>query len=398
MKIEWSKISLFFLFVVALIGTLLRSFSYFSSSLEYSNLVHAHSHVAFQGWIYSILMLVLTTTFLNEYQIQKGIYKLQFKLTIFIVFIILITFSIQGYALFSIISSTLFQFLNYWFIIRFLKDTKYLKKKFYLSLKFIRTGLYFGVLSTFIPYVVGVVSAKGLNGSELYKSLIYIFLHLQYNGWFLFVILGLLFHFLKSNRIKINSHYVNLFYILMKLLVIPSIILSLLGMSYSKIIEIPSYFIAIFLLIAIYLFYKSINFKDLIYKIHSKKILFKLYFYTFLFSLLLKLLLQFFSVFRNGYIDIFNNKSLILGYLHLNFIGLISFFILAFLIEIRWLPYNRYSKIGLTLFFFGFILTEIILSFNSINFFNSQGILTLGSFIMLLGIGLLTFSRNNTTK
>ena len=72
MKNEWAKISLVFLFLVALIGTLMRSAGVVNSPFQYTHLLHAHSHVAFQGWVYLIMMLLLTRTFLNEDQVEKG--------------------------------------------------------------------------------------------------------------------------------------------------------------------------------------------------------------------------------------------------------------------------------------------------------------------------------------
>ena len=109
---HWSKASLVFLFLVALIGTALRSVAFQPIPLEYANLVHAHSHVAFQGWIYTLMLLLLVRYFLSEDQIIAGKYLLQFQLTVVVIVGVLITFSIQGYGLYSIIFSTLFQILN----------------------------------------------------------------------------------------------------------------------------------------------------------------------------------------------------------------------------------------------------------------------------------------------
>ncbi|MBK7526565.1 MAG: hypothetical protein IPI59_03200 [Sphingobacteriales bacterium] len=103
MKAEWCKISLFFLFVVAFIGTLLRLVAYVPIPFKYTNFVHAHSHTAFQGWVYLTMFLLLANTFLTDRQIEKKRYLLQFKLTIFIIFGVLVSFSLQGYGLYSII-------------------------------------------------------------------------------------------------------------------------------------------------------------------------------------------------------------------------------------------------------------------------------------------------------
>ena len=113
MKSAWYKISLTYLFFAATIGTLLRSIAYVPLPLEYGHLVHAHSHVAFQGWIYTLLFLLLTHFFIDQKQVLQRRYSLQFKLTAFIILGVLLSFSLQGYALYSIIFSTLFQLLNY---------------------------------------------------------------------------------------------------------------------------------------------------------------------------------------------------------------------------------------------------------------------------------------------
>ena len=181
MKSSWNRVSIFYLFLVASIGTLLRAAGHVPLPLQYEHLVHAHSHVAFQGWVYTLMFLLLTHLYLDQGQFRAGRYPLQFWLTAVVIFCVLVSFAMQGYGLFSICFSTLFQLLNYWFIYRFFKDTKHLVS---LPLRLIRMGLWLGVLSTLMPIGIGILSAKGLNGSEAYQSLVYTFLHLQYNGWF----------------------------------------------------------------------------------------------------------------------------------------------------------------------------------------------------------------------
>lgn len=61
-----SKISLFFLTVIALLGVFLRLYPFLGLPLEYEHLLHAHSHTAFQGWIYTAMMLLLANLFLSK--------------------------------------------------------------------------------------------------------------------------------------------------------------------------------------------------------------------------------------------------------------------------------------------------------------------------------------------
>ncbi|MCU0347908.1 MAG: hypothetical protein MUC59_13290, partial [Saprospiraceae bacterium] len=146
----WSKISLLFLLVIALVGTLMRLSPFLHLPLAYDHLLHAHSHTAFQGWVYTAMMLLLANLFLSKEQIQTGKYALQFKLTVVVIVGVLVTFAMQGYGLYSIICSTLFQLLNYWFIFRFFKDARQLPDS--ISLRWVKTGLWLGLLSSLAPF------------------------------------------------------------------------------------------------------------------------------------------------------------------------------------------------------------------------------------------------------
>lgn len=395
MKNKWSKISLFFLFIVALIGTYLRASAYISVPLLYANLVHAHSHVAFQGWVYTIMFQVLSNIFLTETQIKKGLYPLQFKITIMVLIGVMVSFSLQGYGLYSIIFSTIFQLLNYWFIYRFLKDTKEAKKS--ISLRFIKTGLYLGLLSTLLPYFIGITSAKGLAGTEIYRSLVYTFLHFQYNGWFLFVVLGLFFNFLEKTEIRYSQQYAANFYWLFTVAVIPAVGLSLVGMSFAENIIWIAYFAAIFQWVG--LIYFLLLIKGNITSILSiKSKWFNLYFFIFIASFILKITTQSLSVFPAFQNLAFFNKQVILAYLHLSLIGGISFLFLALLIEMKWLLLTGMSKAGTVFLIAGFLVTELLLTAEGLGLYHHQIALIIGSVFMVVGILLLMLCSTQTSK
>lgn len=393
MKNEWSKIGLTFLFLVALIGTLLRSAAFIPVSFDYLNFVHAHSHTAFQGWVYLLMQLLLTNTFLTEKQIKKRQYPLQFKLTVFVVVGVLISFAWQGYGLYSIVFSTLFQLLNYWFIFSFLKDIKKVSPSMQnsLSIKFVKTGLWLGMLSTILPYAIGIVSAKGLNGTDAYNSLIYSFLHLQYNGWFLFVVLGLCFNYLDRKSIPYNKKNGIRFYWLFTIIVIPSISLSLLGMEFSIHIQVVAYLSAFTLGISLVYFILTIPLQ-IIARIREESIWFKLYFLTFLASFVSKTILQCLSIFPFFEACAFFNKPIIIAYLHLSLIGAISFLFFALLLEKKYLVLNGRVKTGSAFLLLGFAITEILLLLSGLGLFHNQILLIIGSTAMASGILLMMIS------
>lgn len=392
MNASLSKISLFFLLVVAIIGTLLRTPHLIPISFEYSNLVHAHSHVAFQGWIYTLMLLLLIKTYVSKHQIEQGHYLSQFKLTVIVILGVLVSFSLQGYALYSIIFSTLFQLLNYWFIYRFFKDVKETVKT--VSLSFIKTGLWLGILSTLIPIGIGVLAAKGQNNTEAYEALVYTFLHLQYNGWFLFVALGLFYKFLERRHIAYSSMHAKRFYQCLTIAVIPAIALSLLGMSFSKII-IPVAAIAS-ILQGLGLLFFLFSIKSSIRHFWKQK---NSWLYVFLLAFVicftLKIVLQSLSIVPAFKHLAFQNKPIILAYLHLSLIGVISILFIAFLIDLKWLLITKLSIVGNTLLLSGFLTTEFLLVYGGLGYAYPISLLSIGSAIMTIGILCLLISKTS---
>ncbi len=397
MKTSWVKISLFFLFLVAFIGTSLRAIFFIPLPLLYKNLVHAHSHIAFQGWIYTLMFLLITNLFLKEEEIRKGRYPLQFKLTVVIIIGVLISFSLQGYRFYSILFSSLFQLMNYWFIFSFFRNTKKRGNdvKTSISFRFVKTGLWLALLSTLMPWGIGILSAKGLNGSEIYHSFIYAFLHFQYNGWFLFVAIGLLFKCFENNKILYNKKRALKFYWLFTLAVIPALSLSLLGMSFKKFMVLPAHLAGSLQLVGSLFFFLILK-TALSQWFQDKKTIFKLFVMVFIVSFFLKIILQYLSVFPIFDEYAFHNKHIVLAYLHLSLIGVITFFLLAILMELKWLRVNRFNKTGNIFLLLGFILTELILVLSGLSIFYNQELLFIGSAAMAIGILLLLFSPQKT--
>ncbi len=387
MNIQWSKISLLFFLMVAVIGTWLRGSFFLPLPLDYENLVHAHSHVAFQGWVYSALFLLITNLYLTDAQIQKGRYRLQFLFTIFIIIGVLLSFSLQGYGLYSIMCSTLFQFLVYWFTFRFLKDIKQTasKAKKTISLYFVKAGLWLGILSSLVPFVIGALSAKGMGGTEAYHSMVYTFLHLQYNGWFLFLTVGLLFRCLELDQVNYNQKWALRFFWLFLIAVIPAVSLSLLGMGYKELIIIPAIISALLQLFGLVYFFLLLK-ENIAPWASSKNVWLQLTIGVFFVSFTLKIILQFLCVFPQLEALTFGNKPIILAYLHLSLIGVLSFLLLGVLIHLKWLRTTKISKIGVLMLLLGFMTTELMLIFQGLGYFYGQVLLFTGSGFMALGI------------
>ncbi len=380
---SWSKISLLFLLVIALVGTLMRLSTFLKLPLAYDHLLHAHSHTAFQGWVYTAMMLLLANLFLSKEQIQSGRYAFQFKLTVVVIVGVLVSFALQGYGLYSIICSTLFQVLNYWFIFRFFKDVRLLPNS--LPLRWVKTGLWLGLLSTLAPFAIGALSAKGLGGSEAYNSAVYFFLHFQYNGWFQFVALGIFFKWLEMDSVNFDAQKARQFYALFTISIIPAYLLSLLGMSFGRAVWVPAAIAALLQMAGLLIFSRMIVGGARAW-FSTKNKWVRAFLWFAVGSFILKYILQFLSVFPPIQAVAFAGRNLIIGYLHLCLLGVITCFFIALFFEMKWLDLRKATKIGSALFLIGFLATEVLLGTSGMGWGSALLPLLLFSGVMALGI------------
>ena len=142
------------------------------------------------GWIYMIVFVLIIRFFIPKEKRQKPIYNRLFWLTEFSVIGMMIAFPIQGYALFSIVFSTMHILLSYVFCRLVWKDSLRDKSP---SQRLVLVSILFMILSTFGVWCLGpAVSTLGKQ-SAFYQIAIQFFLHFQFNGWFILAILSLNF-------------------------------------------------------------------------------------------------------------------------------------------------------------------------------------------------------------
>ncbi len=176
-------------FIAAVMGLLLRAvFVWELNWLEYKNMLHGHSHVALLGWLYIGFFLMIHGRFLSKEMASKPIYSWLFWLTQMAVTGMMIAFPLQGYAGFSIFFSSLHILLSYLFVFRVWKDHK--KEDLQINL-LLKTALSFLVLSTLGVWAVAVIMGSGGGGGILYQIAIQFYLHFQFNGWLLFALITL---------------------------------------------------------------------------------------------------------------------------------------------------------------------------------------------------------------
>lgn len=352
-------VALLYFLLVALMGVLLRFYFVTPISINYKYILHAHSHTALLGWIYLGLATLIYKLFLSEAQKPKR-YKRIFVFTNLCILGMLVTFPIQGYALYSIVFSTLFLFASYWFAWFAIKNVpQHFKERF--SWKLIKTALLYLVISSVGPWAVGGVMATLGSESIWYKSAIYFYLHFQYNGWFIIALLGILFYVLETREIRFNPQQLKSFFLLLNVGVLFTVFLSFLWFVPPTALYILGLVGAIAQLLAFAELYTLMKGHfGYIKKTFAPRAGALLKIAGFL--LLAKMCMQFFSAFPYVANLAFHLKDFVIGYLHLVFLGIVITTMLAFL--------NYFKLIGLPksflwLFFFAFFSTELLIFYKA---------------------------------
>ena len=180
-------VGFWFFVVAAAIGLLLRYLHVRPlGPLEYGHLLHAHSHTAFLGWVYNAFFALAVVFFVPGDELR--FYKRLFLVTQVGVVGMLLTFPFQGYARESIVFSSFHMVCSGVFAWRLLRrNTAVPAARLYLATAF---ACFF--LSVLGPLALGPMAAMDLRDTPWYPFAIYLYLHFQYNGWFVCFLLAVL--------------------------------------------------------------------------------------------------------------------------------------------------------------------------------------------------------------
>ncbi|WP_108867543.1 hypothetical protein [Aquimarina aquimarini] len=382
-----TNISIAFFLLAAMLGVFLRFLYVFDISVNYKYIVHAHSHIALLGWVYVAIITIFYRLYLDQCGAEKY-YRIIFWCTQVTLVGMLLSFPFQGYALFSIIFSTLFLFTSYWYVWFFIKNipSSYKTTKSY---KCIKTALWYMVVSSVGPWALGAIMNTLGAGSVWYKLAIYFYLHFQYNGWMILALFGAMFYVLEKQNLKISNKNFNRFFIGINISIVLTFFLSILWTEPSGFY----YFLAgigcLFQVLAFILFIKIMLDSGLI----ANKILSKLQLQiiqTVVVLMTVKIVLQLLSS-----IPYFANLAttildFTIGYLHWTFLGVISVGLFFFL---EYFSLIKIPKKGYYIYMLGFVLTELFIFYKGmivwldLSFFLEYFLLlSIASVIIFIGI------------
>ncbi|WP_158837637.1 hypothetical protein [Polaribacter sp. L3A8] len=369
-----SFVALSYFLIASSLGILLRLFPITDVNANYRFIVHTHSHVALLGWVYIGLTTLIFHLFIKEE--SKKRYTKLFLCTQVTIIGMLVSFPITGYALFSIIFSTLFIICSYWFYAFFRKNNNFKKDSYVFQ--FINASLIFMIISSVGPWSLGIIMNTLGTTSHWYKNAIYFYLHFQYNGWFLFCLLGVFLHFLEKNNRVISKKKITTFFWLMIFSCIFTLGLSFLWIQPPITIYIIALLGIVTQLITLIQFYQIIKNKKAFLKKNISPFPYKLI--SFVFVLLsLKIIMQTITVTPYFATLSYQIKDFVIGYLHLVFLGITSLSILFFLHQNKLL---KVSKIWTVIYLTGFILSEILIFYKG--FCNWQQISILNNYYIIL--------------
>ena len=320
---KYINVTLILFLITSIFSLILRYIPLSEGNIEwnYQYILQTHSHLAFLGWVYNCIFLLTVKQYPNLFQKTK---ILNFDL-LFIIFQIWILFisvglMIWGYKVLAITFLSLHSLFTIIFAVKFNRYADENKPGTYLlKLAFIMMGVsYVGTL------LLGPLSAMGLKGSNYYYSAIYFYMHFQYNGFFLFAVIGLLLNFWKQININvlITKKQINLLLLSVILTYSISILFAKIHFIISIIAVLSSLF-QIYIVLNIYLQNKD-KFKLRFQDLQSKLII-----YLVLLLFISKLIAQVVSPLLPD--SIASNRNIIIVFLHLNFLGIITPLLLYFI-------------------------------------------------------------------
>ncbi|MCP4122248.1 MAG: hypothetical protein GY751_10885 [Bacteroidetes bacterium] len=354
-----AQIALVYFLIAGLLGLILRLMPISDIALNYKFMVHAHSHIALLGWLYLAITTLLYELYLKDRNLSKR-YKRIFWFTQVTLLGMLFTFPFTGYALFSIIFSTLFLFASYWFTGFFIRNVEG-ERKTSFAYRCFKWSLIYLVLSSLGPWALGGIMNTLGSTSPWYRFAIYFYLHFLYNGWAVLAIAGLVFHLLEQQGIVLDGHRFKVFFGWLNASILLTFFISIIWMEPSFTFYCLAVAGIIAQWVAFKIFMKWVSAGILILKDRlSSLTLLMLVLTGILFGG--KLILQTLIAIPVLTDLSFKLNDLVIGFLHWVFLGFLTVGLFSFLHHFRLV---RIGKLALGLYMTGFVLMEFLLFYRA---------------------------------
>ncbi len=398
---KWFYWGIINLAIVALYGAVMRyKIAFHFPFFEQRNLLHAHSHFAFSGWISHILYCGLTA-FLAKHIAAASLKKYKILLVSNLIgsFGMLFSFTIQGYKAISITFSTLAIALAVMYALFFFKDQKQLAIND-AAKPWWKAALLLHVLSSAGPFSLAYLMITHNPDQQIYLGSIYFYLHFQYNGWFFFGSVAMIVSHLNRHLPSLKKHFA-----LFAITVIPTFFLSLLWTRLPAWLYIVTAAATILQLGAwISLLLKAASIAKKMETIAAHRWI-NWFFYAAGLALTLKFVLQAISAIPSVSQLVFGFRPIIIAYLHLVLLGIYSLFFIGLLISRKIIRPRLVVKVAAFSFLSGVLLNEVLLGLQGLSAFAYKPIpfineMLFGAALLLLAsaVGLLIAQFTNIKK
>ncbi len=356
----WITISLMNLCILALLGVTLRSKILFPlQGIEFTNILQAHSHFAFGGWVTMVLFSLLVYDILPPAMSSKKVYQMLLWCTWMTSAGMLISFVYQGYSLISNIFFIGFTINTFAFSYHFIRDLIISRVEPAIKVTLI-SGLIYLVLSSVGPFTLAYLMSTGSVNHLLYKDSTYTYLHMQYNGFFTLSVFAL---FINNFYRQFNLHQLKSarkFAGILSASIIPTLFISYLWHFTSTGFMILALVGCVFIILTIvYLFSYLLAVKSILEKVprFTRNIGF-----LSIIAFVLKSILQTGTIIPSLGKLVFGDRAIIIGFLHLVLLGFISLYVFAHLLYSEILSLDvKVTRISIVTFIVGIIITELIL-------------------------------------
>jgi hypothetical protein len=391
----WFNLALVNLCIVALLGFTLRTKILFPIDfIDYRNVLTAHGNFALAGWIGFALMSLLVYLILPNEKSSKKIYTTLLSLFFICSWCMMLGYVVSGPSKISITFSFLNILISYLFAGVFIRDvisssiTKPVKILCIISLASL-------VLASSGSIALALMYMGLWEIPVTYRDASYIFLHFQYNGFFSLGIGALFLHFVQNRTGNIPAALTTAAYWTI-IATIPSVCLSLLyyeRLSFYVIGGITGIMLligAIYFLV--YLFSKNGKIFFRYEWVRSLWIMAAI-------SFILKMIMQVGTLTPIGH-EVYSDRPVIIGFLHMVFLAFASFFILGMLVEENY--FTRKGKLltlPLVVFLVGVLTNEGILLIQGIEILLKTNnpiynwLLWIASILLLSGTLLIALAR-----
>jgi len=362
------------------------------AGVNFDYLLHAHSHLAFLGWVYNALFIGLVWTLIPNDRRTLAKYNTLFWITQAVTACMVIAFLFYGYQSFAIASLVLHTVMTYVFILYFLKDNNADNLPGWL----LKCALFCLFISSLGPFAIPVIKVYSMNAEHI-RLAVNFYLHFQYNGWFVFGLLAIIFKCLPESMIK--EPIFRWASLLLVIGLVPAYFLSIQWVGLPTGLSLVTGLGGVLQFIG-----ASLIFWVLLQRRGQLKGSFKFGLYKWLLLALaifwIKCLFLMLSVYPEIYEMVFHSRNVMIAYLHWHFLGFVTLSILIFIGREGWLSYQgSWFNSALMIFFSGFLIQEIYLFAQGV--LGRVGIivtamqlevLLLASVLLLTGVGLVLVS------